>query len=64
MENSQEPKAPLSQRASSTDTKVESTQQEFNAPERRVKPPPPPQTGVRAFVDRNVGMIMKILGVV
>lgn len=32
--------------------------------ERKVGPPPPPQTGVRAFVDRQATVVMKILGVI
>ncbi|KAG4433033.1 hypothetical protein IFR05_011472 [Cadophora sp. M221] len=45
-------------------TQPNTAQQEFKQPERRVKPPPPPQTCWRAFLDRQVGFIMKVLGVI
>ncbi len=31
---------------------------------RKVIPPPPPQTGVRGFIDRGVGGVMQVLGLI
>lgn len=43
---------------------TETSKEALKQPERRVKVPPPPPTGARAFVDRQFGFVLKVLGVI